>query len=183
MTGKSMENTDPLPIPPEKLLKSLDDKEISYTLYNHAPVFTVAESDKIELDMPGTHCRNLFLRDKKENMFLVVAANETQIDLKKLASLLDCGRLSFGSAVRLWKYLGIRQGSVNPFCIANDHEQKVNMILDQTMMNSNIVNYHPMDNAMTIGLAPADLIRFIEDTKHIPEILDLSPAAPETNQD
>ena len=112
-------------------------------------------------------------------MFLVVAANRTKIDLKKLSSVLDCGRLSFGSSDRLWQYLGIRQGSVNPFCIMNDTEKVVRIILDQYMMEQKIVNYHPMDNAFTIGLSPADLSSFIEHVDHIPEIVDLTLAAPD----
>ena len=101
-------------------------------------------------------------------------------EVKKLQNLLDCGRLSFGSPDRLWKYLGIRPGSVCPFCIMNDKDKKVRIMLDKSMMEAPRVNYHPMDNAMTIGLTPVDLIRFIEWTGHTPEIMDLSPAAPES---
>lgn len=174
-----MEPLSSLPIPPEKLLKMLDNQGIAYRLYHHEPVFTVEESEKIKIDMPGVNARNLFLRDKKKVMFLVVAAHQTTIDLKKLEPLLGCTRLSFGSAERLWENLGIRQGSVNPFCIANDTGQQVRIILDQVMMESSLINAHPMDNAMTIGISPADLQRFIEQTGHTAEVLDLKPAAPD----
>ncbi len=79
----------------------------------------------------------------------------------------------------MWENLGIRQGSVNPFCIINDVDHKVRVILDKDMMDNEIVNYHPMDNAMTIGLSPDDLVRFIEGTDHVAEIVDLSEAAPD----
>lgn len=167
------------PVSPEKLFNILKRHGISYALYHHAAIFTVAEGEHLKKDIPGEHCRNLFLRDKKGAMFLVVAANETQIDLRKLAGLLGCGRLSFGSAERLWQYLGIRQGAVNPFCILNDTEKRVRLVLDKGMMAAEIVNYHPMDNAMTIGLSPGDLLRFIRETGHEPEIVDLAPAAPD----
>jgi len=168
-----------LPVPPEKLLEMLYSKGITYSIYHHAPIFTAAEGEHLKKEIPGVHCRNLFLRDKKKAMFLVVAANETQIDLKKLSGVLDCGRLSFGSAVRLWDHLGIRQGAVNPFCILNDQDKQVRIILDQGMMAADIVNYHPMDNAMTIGLKPDDLLSFIACVGHKPEIVDLGPAAPD----
>jgi Ala-tRNA(Pro) deacylase len=122
------------------------------------------------------------VRDKKEIMFLVVAQNETMIDLKKLSGLLACGRLSFGSAERLWKHLGVRPGSVCPFAIINDKGNAVTVVLDKSMMENDIVNYHPMENHMTIGLTPDDLIRFIKYTGHEPLILDLATAAPDESE-
>lgn len=172
-----------LPTTATALLAQLTALGISYRLYHHQPVFTVEESLEIERDMPGAHCRNLFVRDKKDRMFLVVAQNETMVDLKKLSTLLDCGRLSFGSPDRLWTYLGVRPGSVCPFSITNDKGNDVTIVLDQSMMAHDIVNYHPMENHMTIGLSPADLVRFIEQTGHAPWILDLTPAAPDAKAD
>ncbi|MDH5722481.1 MAG: prolyl-tRNA synthetase associated domain-containing protein [Alphaproteobacteria bacterium] len=167
-----------LPVTPEKLFFHLEKMGISYELHHHEPLFTVEDGLEVEKGISGTHCRNLFLRDKKKAMFLVVLANETKVDLKNLADLLGSGRLSFGSAERLWEHLGIRPGSVNPFCIMNDKAGAVRIILDRDMMASDRVNYHPMDNAMTMGLSPDDLIRFINETGHKPEVLDLKPAAP-----
>lgn len=174
------EQTDKtLPTSPDTLLATLDELDIAYKTYTHKAVFTVEESDTIQDEMPGMHCRNLFLRDKKKNMFLVVAANETMIDLKKLAPMIDGGRLSFGSPDRLWENLGVTPGSVCPFAIINDTNQKVKIFLDKTMMSADIVNYHPMVNTMTIGLSPKDLVKFIEFTDHTPYILDLTDAAPD----
>ena len=164
---------EPLPTSPEDLFKLLDQLSIRYELHNHEPTFTVEESDKLKAHIPGTHCRNLYLRDKKKRNFLVVAANETEIDLKALQQKLDCGRLSFGSSDRLWQFLGIRPGSVCPFTVINDTEHNVQVILDAEMMTADIVNYHPLDNAMTIGLSPADLMKFFDHTGHEPVTLDL----------
>lgn len=163
----------PLPTSPEALLNILQDLEIQHEIYNHEAVFTVEESNKVNADIPGTHCRNLYLRDKKKKNFLVVAANETEIDLKALSGALDCGRFSFGSADRLWQFLGIRPGSVCPFTVINDADHAVQVVLDARMMKSEIVNYHPLDNRQTIGITPADLLKFFEHTGHKPIILDL----------
>ena len=169
----------PLPTTPERLLEVLDSLGIAYKIYNHPPIFTVQEGEHLKASIPGTHCRNLFLADKKKVMYLVVAANETAIDLKKLPDLLGSHRLSFGSAERLWTYLGIRPGSVCPFTVINDKEHRIEVILDAHMMEAEIVNYHPLDNAMTISLSPADLLKFLTHTGHVPRIIDLTPAAPD----
>lgn len=168
------ETKAPLPILPDSLLRKLEASNIPYKLHHHAPVFTVSESEHLTVAIEGLHCRNLFLRDKKGTMFLVTAGNDTKIDLKELPSLLGCGRLSFGSAERLWENLGIRPGSVNPFCILNAPAGQVQFILDAAIMQAQVMNVHPMDNAMTIGISPADLLRFISEQGHAPKILDFS---------
>lgn len=156
----------------------LDALGIIYKHYHHEAVFTVADSLEMERDMVGVHCRNLFLRDKKKAMFLVSAANETKIDLKKLQNLLGSDRLSFGSPDRLWDHLGVRPGSVCPYAIINDQEGLVSPILDAYMMQGEWVNFHPLINTMTIAVRPDDLVRFIRSIGREPRILDLSPAAP-----
>ena len=168
-----VQNPANLPTTPETLLKNLDNLGIGYEMHHHPAVFTVEESSKLEVDIPGAHCRNLFLRDHKKRMFLVVLQNETQVNLKSLEQKLDCGRLSFGSADRLWQYLGVWPGSVTPFSIINDVDKNVRIILDADMMKNDIVNYHPLINTMTIGVHPDDLVRFIETTGHSAEIMDL----------
>lgn len=172
-----------LPTTPEALLAVLKELEIEYSFHQHKAVFTVAEADEVDAAIPGTHCRNLFLRDDKKNNFLVVLQNATQVDIKKLPALIGSKKLSFGSADRLWECLGVRPGSVCPYSIINDKDNQVKICLDQSMMETDIVNYHPLLNTMTIGVKPADLTRFIEHCGHVPHIVDFSPAAPDAKEE
>lgn len=175
-------NIKETPHSPDYLFNLLKSLNISYELHHHEAVFTVEESDKIDAQITGTHCRNLFLRDKKKKNYLVVLQNATDVDLKKLPALIDSDRLSFGSADRLWEYLGVRPGSVCPFAIMNDTENQVQLILDKSMMETDIVNYHPLINTMTVSLTPKDLLKFIETTGHQAHITDLSNAKPDEIQ-
>ena len=167
-----------LPTSPYDLMKFLESKGIKFTFYAHEPVFTVAESQKIDREIPGAHTRNLFLRDKKERMFLVTLRHETPIDLKRLEAVLGCGRLSFGSPERLWTYLGVRPGSVTPFAIINDKDGAVTPVWEAGMMTSEIVNYHPLLNSMTIGLSPDGMNDFARMINRDVQILDLDAARP-----
>lgn len=160
-----------LPTTAQNLLNLLNKLEISYDLHHHAPIFTVEEGVHLKEKIPGTHCRNLFLKDKKGKMFLITAANETKIDLKSLHGLLGCGRLSFGSKERLMEHLGIYPGAVTPFTAINDTSHNVTILLDKTMMEADIICVHPLDNAMTIGFKPADLLKFLDHTGHKPQVL------------
>lgn len=170
---------DDLPTAPQALMDHLRALGIAFTLYHHEAVFTVAQSEAVDAQIEGTHCRNLFLRDKKKNNFLLVLQNATEVDIKKLPPVIGSDKLSFGSAERLWEYLGVRPGSVCPYAIINDTGHAVKILLDKSMMETEIVNYHPLLNTMTIGVKPADLIKFIESTGHTPHIVDLSPAKPD----
>lgn len=172
----------PMPTSPEQLLAVLDGLGIEYSFHQHRAVFTVAESDEVDAQIPGTHCRNLFLRDDKKNNFLVVLQNATQVDVKKLPALIESKKLSFGSADRLWDLLGVRPGSVCPYSIINDKGNQVKICLDKSMMETDIVNYHPLLNTMTIGVKSADLIRFIENCGHVAHIVDFGPAAPDVKE-
>jgi Ala-tRNA(Pro) deacylase len=177
MTQQKAHNED-MPTQPQQLLDVLSQLGVDYQLYKHEAIFTVAEGEHLKANIPGVHCRNLFLRDKKKNMFLIVAANDTQIDLKKLQPLIGSARLSFGSPERLWENLGVRPGSVCPYAVINDKDNHVKVILDKNMMDEDVVNYHPLLNTMTIGIRPDDLVLFLNHCNHDPVILDLKPAEP-----
>lgn len=163
----------PLPTTPQDLFAFLERLGIPYRVYDHDPVFTVAESAHLKVRIPGLHCRNLFVRDRKEKMFLITVADEAPIDLKGLEKILDCGRLSFGSVERMWRHLGIRPGHVCPFAVINDRARTVLSVLDAGMMQADEIAVHPMENHMTIVLKPADLLKFLEFTGHNPHIADL----------
>lgn len=168
-----------LPTTPEQLMACLDDANITYTLHHHEAVFSVKDAEKVERNIEGAHCRNLFLRDKKKKMFLVTAQNETPVDLKKLEKRLSSARLSFGSPERLFEYLGVRPGSVCPFAITNDKDHQVRLILEEEMMEQPLVTYHPLQNTMTLALTPKDLIKFLDHINHPYEIVDLRCVRPE----
>jgi Ala-tRNA(Pro) deacylase len=161
------------PTSPETLLARLDALGIAYTRHDHPPLFTVEDSKTLRGDLPGGHCKNLFLRDRKGAMWLVVCLEDRAIDLKALGALLDGARLSFGSADRLMRVLGVIPGAVSPFALINDRGVEVQVILDRAMLEHRPLNYHPLANTMTIAVSPEDLVRFIEACGHQPRVVDL----------
>ena len=161
------------PMTPEALLARLEELGIQSQTATHAPVFTVEESKAVCGEIPGGHVKNLFLRNKKGAMWLVTCLEDRQIDLKALGERLGAGRLSFGSADRLMKYLGVIPGAVTPFAAINDRQGQVKVVLDKAVLEVTPVNPHPLSNAMTTSIAPQDLIRFLEAVDHPPEVLDL----------
>lgn len=160
-----------MPASPEDLFAFLDRLGISHSTVTHPPLFTVEESQALRGKIPGGHTKNLFLRDKKGVLVLVVASEDATIDLKGLHRLLGAsGRFSFGSADLLMQHLGVTPGSVTPFSAINDAERQVTVVLDRAMMEHAVLNYHPLTNTMTTAIAREDLVKFLEATGHPPRI-------------
>ena len=161
----------------EQLLSRLDALGIAHRTFEHAPVFTVEESQTACAHIPGGHTKNLFLKDKKGKLFLVVALGRAHIDLKSLHKTLACDRLSFGKPDLLMEVLGVPAGSVTPFALINDKARRVTVILDAGMMRHERLNYHPLQNTATTNIARQDLVTFIRSCGHEPRIA--AVAAPE----
>src|SRR3712207_3889880 len=152
---------------PPDLFAFLDTLGIAAETAEHAPVFTVAESRSIKARIPGGHSKNLFLKDRKDRLFLAVARDETRIDLKRLHEPIGgSGRLSFGSADHLREALGVEPGSVTPFAVINDALCRVHVVLDAELMACERVNFHPLVNTKTTTIARGDLLAFLRATGH-----------------
>jgi Ala-tRNA(Pro) deacylase len=162
---------------PDELFAKLTALGIETVTHEHPPLFTVEESKALRGDLPGGHCKSLFLRDKKRRLWLAVMLEDRAIDMKEMRKLLGAsGSLSFGSPELLDEVLGVQPGSVTPFALINDTEHRLSVVLDEAMMGLDPLNYHPLTNTATTAIAPNDLLRFIEACGHAPRILDLAPA-------
>ena len=138
---------------------------------DHAPVHTVDQARALRGEIPGGHCKNLFLKDDKANIWLIVCLEDAQIDLKAAPARIGSRRLSFGKPELLMEVLGVEPGSVTPFALINDTAHRVNVVLDAAMMAHDLVSYHPLRNDATTTISPAGLIRFIESCGHVPKIV------------
>jgi Ala-tRNA(Pro) deacylase len=149
-----------------KLFARLEELGIAATTIEHAPVFTVEESQDLRGTIPGAHTKNLFLKDRDGHIVLVVAKEDTKVDLKALANRLGFGRFSFGKPELLMEVLGIEPGSVTAFALINETSGRLAaVVVDEALMGFAEVNSHPLVNN--------DLIRFIEACGHAPRILPL----------
>jgi len=157
-----------------KLFSRLEELGIAATTVEHAPVFTVEESQELRGSLPGAHTKNLFLKDKDGRVVLVVAKEDTRVDLKALAKRLGFGRFSFGKPDLLMEVLGIEPGSVTAFALINETSSRVAaVVVDEALMGFDEVNCHPLVNSATTRIATKDLIRFMEACGHVPKILPL----------
>lgn len=124
--------------------------------------------------IPGGHTKNLFVKDKRGQLFLLVLGETSAIDLKRVHEKIGArGRVSFGSAELLDEVWGVRPGAVTPFGAINDSAGRVIVVLDEAMMRHETLNFHPLVNSRTTGLASADLVKFLRATGHEPVVVAL----------
>jgi Ala-tRNA(Pro) deacylase len=166
-----------MPASREDLFRRFDELGIKTTTVDHAPVFTVEEARKVHGDIPGGHCKNLFCKDEKGVLWLIVCLEDARVDLKTAPAKIGSRRLSFGKPDLLMEILGVEPGSVTPFALINDEGNRVNVILDQEMMEHPVLNYHPLRNDATTTISANDLMAFIHSCGHQPRVVAVSSAA------
>jgi Ala-tRNA(Pro) deacylase len=162
-----------MPASQEQLFQRLEELQVNANTTTHPAVFTVEQARALRGNIPGGHCKNLFLKDKKGQLWLLVCLEDASVDMKSLPSKIGAARISFGKPDLLMQVLGVEPGSVTPFALINDTDRQVNVVLDANMMACELVSYHPLTNTATTTLSPDDLLKFIRSCGHHPEIVNL----------
>ncbi len=163
-----------MPASRAELMSFFANLGISTKTVDHQPVFTVEEAQKVHGDIPGGHCKNLFCKDEKGVLWLIVALEDARIDLKAAKDKIGSKRLTFGKPELLMAVLGIEPGSVTPFSLINDKQVQTNVILDEAMMKLESLNFHPLKNDATTTISGVDLVTFIKACGHAPRIVAVS---------
>ncbi len=145
----------------------LDEHQIEYERYDHPPVYTVDDVKRLVPPLPAAKTKNLFLRDHKgRRHFLVIVPADKRVDIKALNALIGASRLSFGSADRLKKFLGVDPGSVTIFALVNDPEHSVELIIDEILWTQQAFQFHPLINTATLVISNDNFKRFLASTGH-----------------
>lgn len=147
----------------EKLYEILDELNIEFDYHEHPPVPTISDARKYWKNIDATHCKNIFFRNHKGNRhYLVILNSEQQLDIHDLEKRLMQGKLSFASARRLKKYLGVEQGSVSPFGLVNDHKNHVHLFIDSNLQKAQTISFHPNINTASLVIDYKNFIRFLD---------------------
>lgn len=136
----------------------LDRLGVEYKLHRHKAVFTVDESGFLRGAIPGLHTKNLFLKDDKNNFYLVCMPGDKRLDIGALRRQLHAGKLHFGSQEELMRELRLAPGSVSVFGMI--HASAAKLLLDKEVWDAEIVSFHPNINTETLELRHAGLALF-----------------------
>lgn len=161
----------------DDLFARLDELGIKTKTHEHPPLHTVEESRALRGDIPGAHSKNLFLKDKKGVLWLVIALEDTPIDLKSLHRTIGAARLSFGKPDLMREVLGVEPGSVTPFALINETARDVNVVIDEALLAHETLNFHPLVNTATTTIARDGFLEFVAACGHAPLRIALGDAA------
>lgn len=163
----------------EQVLAALDSYGIEHETTMHEPLYTVEQSQKVAFDKPGAHTKNLFLRNKKGRMFLLVVEQDRIVDLKGLRDKLQLtgGQFAFASTERLSKFLGVVPGSVSPLAIINDHSNSVQVFIEQSLVEQEWIYLHPCRNTHSTRIRCKDLLSLLTKWEHTATLLSFDNVA------
>lgn len=160
----------------DRLLAWMAGNGIDQVTHDHPAVFRVEEGLELKAAMPGAHTKNLFLKDRRQRLWLISARQDTVIDLKRAPALIGSDRLSFGNEGLMYETLGVRPGSVTALGLVNDIERRVTFVLDRRLREADIVNFHPLTNTATTGLTQEAFRKVLSLLGREPIIVDFEQA-------
>jgi Ala-tRNA(Pro) deacylase len=134
---------------------------------------SVEDGKRLRGTMAGTFTKNLLLRDKRGQFFLIAAHEDRMLDLKSLPTQVGAHRrLSFASPERMIELLGVLPGALTPLALINAPSQGITAVIDASLMHSEQVNFHPLISTESVGLHPSELLTFLRSTGHEPLLVD-----------
>ena len=136
----------------QQLLKLMTEIGMRYEIHRHPPLHTVEESQALRGEMPGAHVKNMFLKGKKGDIWLVTCLEDRSIRIPHLQKEIGASRLSFGKSELMEELLGVSPGAVTPLAVANDRDRKVQLVLDAALVDAEIINCHPLHNEATVRI-------------------------------
>ena len=149
----------------QEIYDFLKEKSIRHEVTEHGAVFNMEELDAVEMPHKDRLAKNLFVRDdRKENYYLITVRGEKRVDLKEFKKTFGTRHLTFAGEEDMKRMLGVLPGSVSPFGLLNDSEQKVRFFVDRSFMEGNgLIGIHPNDNTATVWMNFEDLLSIIRE--------------------
>lgn len=137
----------------------LDRLGVAYERVDHEPAMTMEVCQAIDEVLQATICKNLFLCNRQETAFyLLMMPDDKPFRTKDLSAQIGSARLSFAKPEYMEQFLDITPGSVSVMGLMNDKEKRVQLLIDEDVLNSEYVGCHPCINTSSIRLLTKDLV-------------------------
>ena len=146
----------------------LDQLGISYVRTDHEHADTMEACNAIDAVLDVTMCKNLFLCNRqKTNFYLLLMPGEKPFKTKELSAQIGSARLSFASAEDMEKYLNIRPGAVSVMGLMNDHDNQVQLLVDEDILKEEYLGCHPCVNTSSLKVRTEDVFHtYLEAVHH-----------------
>ena len=158
-----------------EVLRLLEQLHIPYQYVSHDPADTMEDCVAISEALNVAVCKNLFLCNRQQTAFyLLCMPADKPFKTKDLSAQIGSSRLSFGSAEKMEELLGVTPGSASILALMNDHENKVQLLLDRDLYSKEYIGCHPCKNTGTLRLETSDVLNiFLPHVHHKVKVVDL----------
>ena len=122
---------------------------------------------EIEKSLKSTICKNLFLvNSNKSQYYLLMLKENKKFKTKVISKQINSSRLSFGSDEKMLEYLDITPGSVSLLGLMNDHDLKVQLLMDKDLLQDEYLGCHPCINTSSLRIKMKDVFEKIIPSLH-----------------
>lgn len=137
----------------------LEALNISFERIDHEAVFTMEACEEIDRALaPAVICKNLFLCNaQKTSFYLLMIPGTKKFVTREVSTALGSSRLSFAPPEYMEQYLDITPGSASVLGLMNDKDNKVQLVVDEEIYQSEYFGCHPCINTSSLRLRTADL--------------------------
>lgn len=158
-----------------RVIEKLNEMDINYKFYSHKPVFTMNETKEIDSNIPAAHPKNLFMKSSRgpDRRFLLLVEGRKRVKTRELGRRIESKNPIFADADELKRCLGINPGSVSPFGLINDDDNKVEVLIDRDLLDGRDLAFHPNINDATLVIAKDDFIKFLRNLGKSYKILEI----------
>ena len=138
----------------------LDSLGVEFDRTDHpdTPATTMEVCAEVDAILNVKICKNLFLCNRQKTKFyLVVMPGDKPFKTKELSGQMGISRLSFGDESRMEEFLDLHPGSVSVLGLMNDREHRVQLVIDEDVLQEEYFGCHPCENTSSIRFKTADL--------------------------
>lgn len=156
-----------------KVYDLLDELNIEYERTDHSEANTMEACNEIDKILDVIICKNLFLCNRQQTKFyLLMMPGDKPFKTKDLSQQINSSRLSFGTPEKMEELLNIKPGAVSIMGLMNDTEQKVQLLIDRPVVESDYIGCHPCVSTSSLKMKTKDVLeKYLPAVKHDPIIV------------
>ena len=163
----------------EKEMKTysiLEQLNIPYVRLDHGVTATIEACQKVEEMFEIEICKNLFLcNTQKTKFYLLMMLGNKKFRTAEVSKQINSPRLSFANEAYMEEFLNLTPGSVTVLGLMNDHQHKVELLIDRDLLHQEYIGCHPCINTSSLKIKVSDLLeKFLPYVQHEPTFVTLS---------
>jgi len=153
----------------------LDSLNIEYQRIDHDAAMTMEACAAVDEAFGGGICKNLLLCNRQcTDFYLLLLPGDKHFKTSILSKEIGSSRLSFADGAYMEQFLDITPGSLSVLGLMNDREHRVRLLIDEELLQSETIGFHPCINTSSLKVTTADLMnRIIPAMGHEPRLVTL----------